>query len=114
MKKPRVCTSIQVDWELTRQRRADGIFKDSRSVIHHNGKEYLFGSDIENRRMEVYLRDKRRCVNCSAPLTFEEMEMDHREKNYGQKRHDNLDNLQTLCGPFKNGCHRGSANAKHK
>jgi hypothetical protein len=105
--------SIRVDRELTAQRRSDGTYLDRRSQVHQDGREYLKGVDIRNRRWEVWERDGRRCLGCHEYVSFERMEMHHVAKNYGQKRHDNIENLQTLCGPWQNGCHRGSKGAKH-
>ena len=75
----------------------------------------MFGEDKTSRRLEVWERDKRRCVRCGKFVTFEEMHMDHVAKNYGEMRWDNLENLRTLCPPppVGNGCHIGAEGAKH-
>jgi hypothetical protein len=52
-------------------------------------------------------------VKCKTYLTFEEMEMDH-DPARSKGGSDNLSTLRTMCGPFKNGCHRGGKDAKHK
>ena len=108
MKRPRICDSIQVDRELTRDRHECGVWEDSRSCVHQNGREYLFGIDMTRRRTEVWERDKRMCVECGKWLSFGCMEMHHRAQNYGGPRFDNLDNLETLCSQ----CHRGKG-GKH-
>jgi 5-methylcytosine-specific restriction endonuclease McrA len=105
MPKRKVHESIRVDRELTAQRRGDGTYLDSRSQVHQDGREYLKGVDVGRRRQEVWERDKRHCVVCGVYVTWDAMEMDHIGKNYGQKRHDNIENLRTLCSK----CHR----AKH-
>lgn len=94
--------SIRVDRELTARRRGDATYQDPRSVVHQDGREYLAGIDVGRRRRQVWERDKRRCVECRAYVTWDEMELDHVAKNYGAKRFDNLENLRTLC----RNCHR--------
>lgn len=95
--------SIRVDRLLTAQRRGDGTYLDRRSAIHQDGREYLKGVDVGNRRREVWERDKRRCVVCTVYVTWEKAHLDHIAKNYGQKRWDNADNLRILCQK----CHIG-------
>lgn len=112
MKKRR--PSFRKDIELTKLRRETGVYRDPRSEVHFDGKEYLAGEDVGRRRMEIWERDQRRCVQCGVYVTWEQMEMDHIAPNFGGRRWDNQENLRTLCGPFQNGCHRGSKNAKHK
>ena len=109
----RMRESPRVDRELTKLRHETGDYKHADSVVHIDGKEYLFGEDLTRRRMEVWERDRRRCVKCGVYVSFELMDMDHRAANFGGRRFDNLENLQTMCGPFQNGCHRGSKQAKH-
>lgn len=100
------------DVELTKLRRETGIYVDPRSFIDSWGKEWLYGQDVTNRRLEIYERDGRCCVLCGAFCTFEEFEWDHIiPKSKGGD--DSLTNGRVLCGPFKNGCHRGSENSKH-
>jgi 5-methylcytosine-specific restriction endonuclease McrA len=91
------------DVELTKLRRETGVYQDPRSEIHYDGREYLFGVDLQRRRREVYERDKHYCVRCGAFVTWETMHMHHRAKNHGAKRFDNLQNLETLCPS----CHIG-------
>ena len=107
--------SFKVDQELTKLRHETGVYEHPNSQVHINGKEYLFGKDKTRRRMEVWERDGRRCVQCGIYVTFEQMHMDHKARNYGEQRWDNLENLQTLCPPppFGNGCHIGGETAKH-
>jgi len=71
--------------------------------VNQDGKEFLAGCDIGHRRQEVYERDKHHCVKCGRFVTWEAMEMHHRAPNYGGRRFDNLENLETLCSE----CHRG-------
>ena len=105
--------SFQKDIELTKLRFETGTYQDPRSEVFLDGKEYLAGQDVTNRRTEVWERDKRRCVRCGVYVTFEQMHMDHVAKNYGARKWDNIDNLQTLCGPSQNCCHIGGKNSKH-
>lgn len=112
--KRRMRDSYRKDVELTKIRHETGEYTHRDSQVHIDGKEYLFGEDKTRRRYEVWERDEHCCVKCGLVLSFEQMELDHRAPNYGGRRHDNLENLQTLCGPYQNGCHRGSKNAKHK
>lgn len=95
--------SFRLDRELTKARFDSGIYVNRESYVNIDGREYLSGLDKTNRRREVWDRDKHHCLGCGVYVTFEQMEMDHRARNYGQKRHDNLENLQTLCVT----CHRG-------
>ena len=64
------------------------------------------------RRWLVYERASRRCQKCGIYMTFEQMEMDHVIPR-GQGGDDRLSNLQALCGPLQNKCHRGGKNSKH-
>ena len=107
--------SFRVDQALTKLRREAGVYRHPDSVIHLDGREYLVGIDKRNRRREVWERDGRRCVECGLYVTFEQMHMDHKARNCGERRWDNLENLQTLCPPppIGHGCHIGAKGAKH-
>ena len=97
------------DVELSKLRYEIGVYEHPESFVTCDGKEYLVGSDVTNRRREVYERDGRHCVVCGRYLSWEQMELDHIGKNYGQRRHDNIENLRALCAS----CHRTGPNAKH-
>lgn len=100
------------DVELTKLKQETREFEDYRSFVDTWGKEWLYGPDIAKRRLEIWERDNRRCVLCGVYCTFEQFEWDHiLPKSKGGD--DSLANGRVLCGPFQNGCHRGSKGAKH-
>jgi hypothetical protein len=91
------------DVELTKLRHETGDYHDAASYVNQDGKEYLVGCDVGHRREQVYERDRHHCVKCGRYVTWEQMEMHHRAKNYGGRRWDNLDNLEVRC----HDCHTG-------
>ena len=103
------------DVELTKLRFEMGVYVDPRSWVKIDGKEYLAGWDVHNRRIEVWERDRHHCVLCGMYVSFEAMHMDHVARNCGEQRWDNLDNLRTLCPPppAGNGCHIGEIGRAH-
>ena len=96
------------DEPLIAERRASGVYEDQRSYVSTDGREYLFGHDIRNRRWDVWERDQRRCVSCSMLLALNQMHMDHK-KARSAGGDDRTENLQTMCPR----CHVQGPNAKH-
>jgi len=87
-------------------------YADPASFVTLDGREWLGPIDMHARRHEVFERDRHCCVKCGEFLSFEQFEM-HHVVSRGKGGDDSLENLQVLCGPLKNGCHRGSKGAKH-
>ncbi len=90
------------DRELTAARK----FKDKRSYVDVYGKDHLFGEDMSARRLEVYNRDKGRCMLIASPrcrgfASWEWGEMDHIVSR-GRGGTDELENLRWSCVS----CHR--------
>lgn len=72
-------------------------FADPDSYIE-NGHEYLEGFDRSRRRLDVFVRDGRRCVTCGEMTTWKTGEMHHKQGGLGKQRCDCLHNLEWRCG----------------
>lgn len=73
-------------------------FWDGRSYVRSDGREVLWGKDMENRRFAVWGRDRGHCVRCGVRVgeSFHLHHKIHRGSN-GVDRDDRADNLETLC-----------------
>jgi 5-methylcytosine-specific restriction endonuclease McrA len=80
-------------------------FTDPRSYVRLDGKQFLFGRDIEKLRLRVFIRDGYRCTGevdgerCNRPVTWDggsEGHM-HHIKSRGKAGDDSLQNCVTLC-----------------
>lgn len=87
----------KMDREATKARG----FLDRWSYVSYLGKEFLGAKDWEDRRVEVFSRDRGVCVKCGmvvpffGPIGFRG-ELDHIIKR-SQGGDDSLGNLQLLC-----------------
>jgi 5-methylcytosine-specific restriction endonuclease McrA len=84
-----------------REKTAAQKFADPRSWCHRDGREFLFGQDMSNRRHEVWLRSKGFCEMpirgvlggyCNCNISWETFELHHRTSraNGGDEAMENL------------------------
>jgi 5-methylcytosine-specific restriction endonuclease McrA len=77
-------------------------FVDPRSYVRLDGKQFLFGDDIEQLRRRVFTRDGYRCTGevdgerCDWPVTWDLGHM-HHVISKGKGGDDSLQNCVTLC-----------------
>lgn len=90
---------IRKDLEATAARR----FMCGYSYVRPDGREHLFGIDMELRRKHVWERTRGYCEaqNCQRIITEDTMEMHHKRRR-SKGGDDSLGNLSGICRR----CHR--------
>lgn len=97
---------FKVDMSATIEMRKSGHYVDQRSFRSVCGHDVLYGHDMSARRLEVWKRDKGRCMltispRCRGFANLLAGDADHIVPR-GKGGSDDLENLRWTCGP----CHR--------
>jgi 5-methylcytosine-specific restriction endonuclease McrA len=92
---------IRRDLEAT----AKAKFFNGRSYIRPDGRQHLFGIDMELRRKQVWERCKGRCEICHNQVAEDYGEL-HHDKPRSRGGDDSAKNLLFICKP----CHRAKHN----
>jgi hypothetical protein len=82
-------------------------FTDPRSYVRLDGKQFLFGGDIERLRLQVFMRDGYRCTGenlegdemgerCNRLIDWFDGHMHHIQSR-GKRGDDSLSNCVTVC-----------------
>ena len=102
---------LSVDWPATHAAR----FSDKRSYVALDGRWVCCGSDMVERRGEVYRRDKGICQMCGSHVSWNKGEAHHVKSKGRNLRDDRTSNLAWSCGRYtENRCHAKEHNREVK